>query len=90
MIDPTTAKARAYCTALGVHPKYEPIGPDHHYDAPMTEGDRETGAALAAFLGDLFGDVYSDPIHMTPAETWASVARALRIHGLQISDMPET
>jgi hypothetical protein len=86
------------CNEFGLHPIPEPIGDDHHTDAPMTVADQEIGDALAYFLGGLFIDKqeincetpHKDTYYyneMTSADVWGRVVRALRIHGLQISDV---
>lgn len=88
-------KARAAMEKHGLHPADDPMGDDHHTDAPFTETDREFGE-LAFWLGGLFIDKESGPAtlirdsywykEMTSVDVWTRVARALRIHGLKIVD----
>lgn len=81
-------QAMEKCEALGLHPKSDPMGDDHHTDAPMLERDKAIGDALAYFLGGLFVDTDERYFYheMTSIDVWSRVARALRIHGLAISD----
>lgn len=79
------------CYALGLSPDPCPMGDDHHTDAPFSEEDKKLGDALAYFLGTLFADV--DDEHSkywdherTSIDEWSRVARALRIHGLAITN----
>lgn len=75
----------------GLHPIVDPMGDDHHTDAPLTCVDRVLGDKLAYFLGGIFCDVshlgqeyfYR---RMTSVDVWQRVVRALRIHGLKIVD----
>ena len=69
------------CDGLGMHPKVAPMGDNHHTDAPFVANDIAVGDALSYIMGDLFIDSNTSPM-----EQWTIVARALRIHGLQISD----
>ncbi len=77
---------------LNLHPIVEPLGDDHHSDALLTPEDKELGCALAYIMGDLFidrGDLFIDS-GAGPIEQWATVVKALRIHGLKISDIRES
>jgi hypothetical protein len=86
------------CAALGLHPKLHPMGDDHHTDAKPTAEDQATGDALSYFLGGLFCDKdeeiepdsrYGDSYFykgMTSVDVWTRVVRALRVHGLKITD----
>lgn|GEM_PF-4944501 len=77
-----------------LRPIEDPMGDDHHTDAPFTREDEEI-AELAYWLGGLFVDKQnyrpSDLIgatyyyqEMTSLDVWRRVARALRLHGLKI------
>ena len=70
---------------IGLHPLVEPTEVDHHSDAPLLTKDKMLGDVLSFIMGDLFIDNNTSPI-----EQWATVAKALRIHGLQISDIKES
>lgn len=89
--DPYLLAARDKCAIWGLHPKHEPHGDGHHTDFPPTAEDRAIGDALAWFLGSLFADVDGEfsPYwyhQKTSADEWTRVARALRVHGLTITD----
>ena len=45
------AVAMQKCLQLGLRPAVDPMGDDHHTDAPMADEDRAIGDALAYFLG---------------------------------------
>lgn len=86
------AEARARCDALGVRPLAWPLGDGHHCDVPFSEEDKRVGQALAYFLGTLFSDVDGEGspywyYQRTSRDEWSRVARALRIHGLKISNV---
>jgi hypothetical protein len=53
-----------------------------------SEQDRKIGDALAYFLGTLFDAADEDWFYTkrTSVDEWTRVARALRIHGLAITD----
>lgn len=91
--DKYVREAQAKCEVFGLHPKHDPMGDDHHTDAPFSSEDREIGDALAWFLGGLFIDVEDRPNYMhqemTSVDVWTRVARALRVHGLCIADLPK-
>ena len=79
------------CAALGLHPVHDPMGDDHHTEAPFTDEDESVGDAIAWFLGSLFSDVDSFTYwytKRTSVDEWRRVARALRVHGLMIADRP--
>ncbi len=80
------------CEAVGLHPLLNPMGDDHHTDAPFINQDDAIGDALAYFLGTLFADQDSNPRYWyyerTSVDEWRRVARALRVHGLHIADLP--
>lgn len=58
-----------------------PLGDvSHHTDVPFTHADLRIGDKLGWYMGDLFLNSRTDP----PRLQWQKVARALRIHGLQI------
>lgn len=77
---------------IGLHPIEEPLGRDgHHTEVPITAEDREIASALAYILGSLFADIEGEQSlykyrEMSAVDEWSRVARALRIHGLSISD----
>lgn len=89
------AEARAAMRRLGLHPADDPMGDDHHTDAPFVPQDDDS-AELAYWLGGLFIDKECNPDkphretyfynEMTSFDVWKRVARALRIHGLKIVD----
>lgn len=90
---PEKLQAMQKCEVLGLRPINEPMGEDHHTDAPFSESDRQIGDALAYFLGTLFADVDGkDSTYWysvrTSIDEWSRVARALRIHGLKIVTEP--
>ena len=79
------------CAALGLHPICDPLGDGNHTDVPFSPDDARIGAALAYFLGTLFADVDAERSDYwyrvrTSRDEWSRVARALRIHGLAITD----
>ena len=87
-------KACAAMAKHGLSPIDDPLGDNHHTDAPFTQDDMEIGE-LAYWLGGIFVDKegmdpdrpYRDSYfykEMTSVDVWARVARALRIHGLKI------
>jgi hypothetical protein len=85
--------ARKKCEEFSLHPKHEPLGDGHHTDVPFTEEDERLGQAIAWFLGGLFIDVGGKDsrywyYEMTSQDQWRRVARALRVHGLKITDQP--
>ena len=82
------AANRSECNALGLHPKRHPLGNSHHTDVEPSEQDRKIGDALAYFLGTLFDAADEDWFYTkrTSVDEWTRVARALRIHGLAITD----
>ncbi len=82
--------ADARLAALGLHLIAEPYNDNHHTDMPFTPEDEQLGAAIAYYLGTLFGYDSSEYLYsrMTSIEEWSRVARALRLHGLQIVDKP--
>ena len=90
-MDKYEMEALARCEVFGLHPKRHPMGDDHHTDAPLSDEDMAIGDALAWFLGGLFVDVEDKPRYMheemTSVDVWSRVARALRIHGLRITDL---
>lgn len=89
MMDQYIRAAMEKCAGLGLHPAHDPMGDDHHTDAPFTTEDERIGDALAWFLGTLFADVDSFTYwykKRTSVDEWKRVARALRVHGLMISD----
>lgn len=91
MDDARDIKAWRKCEALGLHPLRHPMGDDHHVDAPFSAEDLALGEALAYFLGTLFSDVEGEHSRYwhherTSTDEWRRVARALRIHGLEIRD----
>lgn len=74
---------------LGLHPLRSPLGDvEHHTDVPLTAEDIAIGGALAWFMGTMYSDVGERYFYYerTSVDEWARVARALRIHGLKISD----
>ena len=82
-------EATEKCDALGFHPLSNPMGDSHHTDAPFSIEDRNAGDALSYFLGGLFVDLEGGEKvggDLSSLEEWTRVARALRIHGLQITD----
>lgn len=84
-------EAMAQCDSLGLHPLYDPMGDEHHTDAPFSDEDKKLGDALAYFLGTLFADVQGEHSRYwyydrTSVDEWSRVARALRIHGLRFAD----
>ncbi len=91
--------ARAAMTKHGLQPLRHPMGDGHHTDATITQEDREIGK-LAFWLGGLFIDKEHIDLHtpygetywykeLTSKDTWTRVARALRIHGLTITNLPQ-
>jgi hypothetical protein len=89
MHDKYVAAAFRKCAAFNLHPVHDPLGDSHHTDVPFTADDEAIGDALAWFLGTLFADVDSFRYwytQRTSVDEWRRVARALRIHGLTISD----
>ena len=56
------------------------LGIDTADDIPLSDEDREVGHALAYAIGDTF----LGP--MTPLHQWSVIAKALRVHGLQITN----
>lgn len=79
------------CEPLGLHPLHDPLGDDHHTDTPFLEEDKRVGEALAYFLGTLFADVEGEHSRYwyhqrTSIDEWSRVARALRVHGLRITN----
>ena len=79
------------CNRVWLHPLEDPLGPNHHTDIPFTATDKEVGDVLAYFLGSLFVDVEEEHSRYwyherTSIDEWTRVARALRIHGLKITD----
>ena len=89
-MDQSTAEALAKCHALGLSPRPEPMGDDHHTEAAFSGSDQAMGDALAYFLGGLFVDVGERYFReeMTSVDAWQRVARALRVHGLVIANDP--
>jgi hypothetical protein len=69
------------CAAFGFHPGVLP-GDTHHSDEKLTDEDRAMGDAIAWFLGTTWIDCNV----MAPVEEWSRIARALRMHGLKITD----
>jgi hypothetical protein len=89
-------EAYAKCHDLGLHPIIDPMGDDHHTDVSPSDDDKAVGDAIAYFLGGLFVDKQDDcnmlirnsywHKEMTSVDVWTRVARALRVHGLRITD----
>jgi hypothetical protein len=82
------AAALEKCRSLGLRPL---PNADHHTDAQFLESDRQIGEALAYFLGTLFADVDGKNSRYwyherTSVDEWMRVARALRMHGLTITN----
>lgn len=90
-------ESRAAMAKFGLRPIDNPVGDNHHTDAPFTKEDGEM-SELAYWLGGLFIDKEGDPSaplresyfynEMTSLDVWKRVARALRVHGLQIVNRP--
>ena len=82
--------AMAKCKSLGVTPKWCPLGDGHHTDVDLSDDDKALGDALAYFLGTLFADQSGNDRYWhsqrTSVDEWSRVARALRIHGLKITN----
>ena len=79
------------CHLLGFHPKRYPNGDDHHTAMPFNDEDERIVNAIAYFLGSLFSDIEGESPRYwyherTSVDEWRRVARALRIHGLRITD----
>ena len=79
------AAVAAECEVLGLHPKRDPMGEDHHTDAEFALADFRLGNVLSWVMGSLFADERWQ-VGASSAEQWARVARALRVHGLTIRD----
>ena len=54
----------------------------HFSEAPTEASDLEVGRELAGAIGD----TYIDFRGMSPESQWATVAKALRLHGLRVSE----
>lgn len=77
--------------SLGLCPLDHPLGDGHHTEEPFSDGDKIAGDVLGWFMGSLFADLLGqDPRYwcndLTSVVEWARVARALRIHGLAITN----
>ena len=101
-VTPNAIRALDDLNSLGLHPIPEPCGDLHHTDEPITAEDAALGGSIAFFLGGLFCDLEDDMFEdsarlakyftcdMTSVDIWSRVARALRVHGLCITDaMPK-
>jgi hypothetical protein len=78
--------------AIGLHPKEDPCGEDgHHTEEPFTSEDEKV-AELAYYLGTIFDYGHECPdcpcMKTSSIELWKRIARALRVHGLKIIDIP--
>ena len=82
------------CLALGLNPAPFPLGDGHHTEVPFSEDDEKRGGALAYFLGTMYSDVDEDADYWyskrSSVDEWRRVARALRIHGLCIANLPKS
>lgn len=77
---------------LGLNPKRRPLGEHrHHTDVDISQEDAELGLRLAWFLGTMWCDVTPHYFYnkITSIVEWSRVARALRIHGLRISNQED-
>jgi hypothetical protein len=71
-----------------LHPWERPDNdPLHHTDEPFTKEDQAIGDTLGGVLGTLFPDY--DSYGCSSVELWSRIARALRIHGLEIVNRVE-
>lgn len=70
------------CEDIGILPLRNPCGDGNHTDEPLRDEDVKVAEVVSHFVGDLFVDFHT----MSPLEQWQVVARALRVHGLKISN----
>jgi len=63
--------------------KIKDAGDSHFNDFALTQEDRDIGEELAEAIGDTF-ICFED---LTPLQQWIRIAKALRIHGLQIKEV---
>jgi len=54
----------------------------HHSETATSDADKKLGDELASVIGDTFIDFKTMP----PSSQWATIAKALRHHGLKIAD----
>jgi hypothetical protein len=84
-------EARKRFADTGIHPAHRGES-RHNTEFPLTTSDNNMGEVLGWYMGNIFSDVRSDSDfmyrRMTSLDTWARVARALRLHGLKIVDDP--
>lgn len=65
-------------------PARYPLGEyEHHSNVPYTADDEMIAIKLGWYMGDLFLTPGS-----SPRKQWRAIARALRVHGLQIVNKP--
>lgn len=67
---------------LRERPLHRPLGPMHHREMPFTEEDKQLGDDLAWFMGTLGWPE-------APVEQWRRVVKALRYHGIKITNADE-
>jgi hypothetical protein len=85
--------ARAAMKKHQLFPLEKPMGDGHHTDAKFTREDEEIGE-LAYWLGHLFADKDNYfpgtkttwYLETSSSDIWMRVARALRVHGLKITN----
>lgn len=65
--------------------KIKDIDESHFNDFAAAQGDRDLGDELASAIGDTF-ICFEE---LTPLDQWVRIAKALRIHGLQIKEMTD-
>ena len=78
---------------FGLHkrPLHSPLGDVHHCDVDLIPEDVELGELLAWFMGTLSNGRPRHPqcyCHnsLTSVEEWSRVVRAIRIHGMKLSN----